>query len=177
MRPWCGRAPTDVFHPTERPAVLIRFLSLLIAFAAFANLALADCCWPDEKDPVKVTLVVILASEEGNTIDKRLKGVAEEVQKLHPNLKSFTYKSMESRSLKPNEKASLLCVEKQLVEMVIKHGADKENRVSLAVKPPSMSELEYQSVCGKFLPIVTPYKTQKGECLILAIRVEPCRGN
>jgi hypothetical protein len=157
--------------------VLPRIFSLLIAFAAFAGISLADSCWPDEKDPVKVTLVVILASEEGNTIDKRLKGVAEEVQKLHPNLKSFTYKSMESKSLKPNEKVSMQCVDKKTVDMVIKHGADKENRVSLAVKPPSMSELEYQSVCGKFLPIVTPYKTTKGECLILAIRVEPCRGN
>ncbi len=142
-----------------------------------AGVVCADCCWPDEKDPVKVTLVVILASEKGDTIDKRLKGVAAEVQKLHPNLKNFTYKSMESKSLKPNEKVSMLCVEEKLVEMTIKHGADKDNRVSLAVKPPSMSQLEYQTVCGKFLPIVTPYKTQKSEVLILAIRVEPCKGN
>jgi hypothetical protein len=163
--------------PTERPAVLIRILSMMIAFAAFAGMALADCCWWDEKDPVKVTLVVILASEKGDKIDKKLKAVAAEVQKLHPNLKSFIVKSEEIKSLKPNEKVSMLCVDEKTVEMVIKHGANKENRVSLAVKPPSMNELEYQSVCGKFLPIVTPYKTTKGECLILAIRVEPCRGN
>ena len=157
--------------------MLIRITCLAMIFAAFAGLAAADpCCW-DEKDPVKVTLVVILASEEGNVIDKRLKSVAEEVQKLHPNLKSFTYKSMESKSLKPNEAVSMQCVEKKAVEMLIKHGADKDNRVSLAVTPPSMSQVEYQSVCGKFLPIVTPYKTKKGERLILAIRVEPCRGN
>lgn len=155
----------------------IRIFSFVIAFAALANLAVADrCCW-DEKDPVKVTLVVILASEEGNTIDKRLTKVAEEVQKLHPKLKSFTYKSEERQSLKPNEKVSMLCVDEKTAEIVIKHGADKDNRVSLSVKPPDMNKIDYQSVCGKFLPIVTPCKTKKGECVILLIRVEPCRGN
>jgi len=155
--------------------VLIRIVSLLIAFATLASITHADCDWPDEKDPVKVTLVVILASDQGTTIDKRLKGVAVEVQKLHPHLTSFTFKSQEVRSLKPNEKVSLLCVEKKNVDLLIKHGADKDNRVSLAVKPPMMSELEYQTVCGKFLPIVTPYKTKKKETLILAISVEPCK--
>jgi hypothetical protein len=157
--------------------VLHRALSLVLVVLAGAGIALADGCWPDEKDPVKVSLVVILASENGNTIDKRLTTVAAEVQKKHPNLKNFTYKSMESRSLKPNEKASMLCVEEELVEMTIKHGADKDNRVSLTVKPPIMSPVDYQTVCGKFLPIVTPYKTKKNEVLILAIRVEPCKGN
>jgi hypothetical protein len=69
------------------------------------------------------------------------------------------------------------CVEDKKLQIFIKHGADKDNRVSLAVKPPNMNELEYQSVCGKFLPIVTPCKTKTGDVLILAIRVEPCRGN
>jgi hypothetical protein len=156
--------------------VLIRILSLMILFATFASLALADCRWPDEKDPVKVTLVVILACEKGDKIDKKLKDLAVEVQKLHPNLKSFVIKSEECKSLKPNEKVSLLCVDEESAAIAIKHGADKDNRVSLAIKPPRMNEVEYQSVCGKFLPIVTPYKTKKGECLILAIRVEPCQG-
>ncbi len=157
--------------------MLPRIFLVTIALAALASMALADCCCWDEKDPVKVTLVVILASEKGDKIDKKLKDLAAEVQKLHPNLKSFTIKSEERQSLKPNEKASMLCVDEKTVEIVIKHGANKENRVSLAVKPPGMNGIEYQSVCGKYLPIVTPYKTQKGECLILAIRVEPCRGN
>lgn len=157
--------------------MLLRISSLLIALAAFASMTRADSCCHEEKDPVKVTLVVILASEKGNTIDKNLKAVALEVQKLHPHLKSFTLKSQEIKSLKPKEKVSMQCVDEKTVAMIIKHGADKDNRVSLAVKPPSMSQLEYQTVCGKFLPIVTPYKTKTGETLILAIRVEPCRGN
>ena len=61
------------------------------------------------------------------------------------------------------------------IDMVIKHGADQDNRVRLAVNIPNMGELEYQTVCGKFLPIVTRCKTKSGERLILAIRVQPCK--
>ena len=148
-----------------------------LAFVAlFAGLAQACPCH-DENDPVKVTLVVILASEEGNTIDPRLKDIAAEVRKLNPNLKSFTLKHMENKSLKPGEKVSLKGVENKTVDLVIKHGADKDNRVSLAVVAPSMGEIEYQTVCGKFLPIVTRFQTKNRERLILAIRVQPCRGD
>ena len=158
------------------PLVVYRLTALTLILATLAGAALADCDWPDEKDPVKVTLVIVLASEKGNKIDKNLTMLAAEVQKTHPYLKSFTCKTQEIRSLKPNEKTSMLCVDDQSVEMMVKHGADKENRVSLHVKPPNMSALEYQSVCGKYLPIVTPYKTKKkGDTLILAIKMEPCQ--
>ena len=154
-----------------------RILAILTMIGVSVGVALADgdCDWPDEKDPVKVTLVVVLASENGDHIDKKIKPLADEVKKTHPHLKSFVWKSQEIKSLKPNEKASLHCVEKKMVDMIVKHGADKDNQVSIAVKPPMMSEVEYQSVCGKFLPIVTPVKTKKGETLILAIRLEPCK--
>jgi hypothetical protein len=155
--------------------VFYRLLSLTLALASFAGLALAGD-WPDEKDPVKVTVVVVLASEKGDKIDKNLKMLATEVQKTHPHLKSFSCKTQMIRSLKPDEKTSLGCVDAEIVEMIVKHGADKDNRVSLHVKPPMMSAVEYQSVCGKYLPIVTPYKTKKnGDTLILAIKLEPCQ--
>ena len=157
-------------------AVFTRSLLLVASFAALAGL-LHACPSVGEKDPVKVTLVVILASETGNKIDPRLKAIAAEVQKLHPHLKSFTLKQMESKSLKYSEKVSLPAVEDKKVDMVIKHGADKDNRVGIAVTAPSMGEIEYRSVCGKFLPIVTRYQTKSKELLILAIRVQPCRGD
>ncbi len=158
--------------------MLYRLSTFVAVLTSCAGMALADCSWPDEKDPVKITLVVILASDKGDTIDKRLKGVAAEVQKLHPHLRSFTWHAQERREMKPNEKISMDCIDDTKVDMIVKHGADKDNKVTLWAKPPMMSPLEYQTVCGKFLPIVTPYKTKKkGETLILAIRVEPCRGN
>ncbi|MSQ95013.1 MAG: hypothetical protein EXR98_10725 [Gemmataceae bacterium] len=161
--------------------MFLRILSLVALFVALLLVALAGLAAArppchDEKDRVKVTLIVVLASEKGTKIDKQLKLIAEEVQKLNPNFKSFTLKHMESRSLKPGEKVSWPCVEKEVIAMLIKHCADKDNRVGLSVNAPMMKEIEYQTVCGKFLPIVTPYTTKKNERLILAIRVQPCRG-
>jgi hypothetical protein len=124
---------------------------------------------------VKVTLVVILATEEGNTVDKRLKNIAEEIQKLNPNLKSFHLRTMTDHSLTPGEKTDLPLVEKQKAVVLVKHGADKDNKVSLAITPPGQDEIVYSTVCGKFLPIVTRYHTKKKERLILAVRVQPCK--
>jgi hypothetical protein len=154
--------------------MLPRILTLLLTLTVLTGISRADCEWPDEKDPVKITLVVVLASETDTKVDKKLKDLAPEVQKLHPHLKGFRVKSEEAISVKPNEKVSLLCVENKYAELLVKHGADKDNKISLRVKPPMMSELEYQTVCGKFLPIVTPCKTDKKQTVILAIRVEPC---
>ena len=155
--------------------MVIRLLAFSVMLASIACVAQA-CPPPDDAGPIKVTLVLILASDEGNTIDPRLKAIAEEVQKRNPNLKSFTLKSMQSKSYKPGEKFTMPLVENKKVNMQIKHGADKENRVSLSLFAPSMGEIEYQTVCGKFLPIVTPCKTANNERIILAIRVQPCRG-
>jgi hypothetical protein len=156
--------------------VLFRLLPLLGLLTTLTTLAHACPCCVDDKDPVKVTLVVIFASEEGNTIDKELKAVAEEVQKMNPNFKSFKLHTMQSKSLKPGEKVSMPIVENKKLDMLIKNGADKNNRVTLSIFPPEIGEIEYQTVCGKFLPIVTRCKTKAGERIILAIRVQPCRG-
>lgn len=157
--------------------MLLRFLSLLGLLTTLTTLAYSCPCCSDEKNPVKVTLVVILASEKGNTIDPQLKAIAAEIQKLNPNLKSFTLKTMQSKSVKAGERVSLPIVETKKLDMLVKHGANKDNRVSLSIFPPNMGEIEYQTVCGKFLPIVTRCKTKDGERVILAIRVQPCRGN
>ena len=155
--------------------MLIRFFVFLSVFTSLVCMTQACPCH-DENDPVKVTLVLILASEEGNVIDPRLKAIAEEVQKRNPDLTNFMLKTMQTKSYKPGEKFSMPLVENKKVEMLIKHGADKENRVSLSLFPPSMGEIEYKTVCGKFLPIVTPCMTKNDERIILAIRVQPCRG-
>jgi hypothetical protein len=150
--------------------------TLLIGLLLSLHGMVARAGCPDEKAPIKITLVVILASEEGDKIDPKLKDIAAEIQKLNPNLKSFCLKSMQCKSLKPGEKVSLPLVESKDAELVVKRGANKENRVILAVIAPCMGEIEYQTVCGKFLPIVTRFHTKNRERLILAIRVQPCRG-
>jgi hypothetical protein len=160
----------------DKGVVVLKQLAVLFtAVLLLGGLASLQAC-PDEKESIKITLVVILASEEGDKIDPRLKAIAAEIQKLNPNLKSFCLKTMQSKSLKPGDKVSWPLVDDKEAQMLVKHGANQDNRVSLAVTAPSMGEIEYQTVCGKFLPIVTRYQTKNRERLILAIRVQPCRG-
>jgi hypothetical protein len=124
---------------------------------------------------VAVTLVVILAKEDGDRIDPKLKAIAEEVRVKYPNLRSFRIKSMTAKSLAPDHTTLFPLVENKNVAITIKHGADQEKRVSLAVLAPDQGEFVYRCVCGKFLPIVTRYQTQANELLILAIRAQPCK--
>jgi hypothetical protein len=147
-------------------------LSLVGLFIAFTSApALAQC--PGKQ--VKVTLLVILASESGNKVEKRLTAIAEEVQIKYPNLKSFRLKSMTTQSLAPDQKTTFQLVDKKTASITIKHGADKEKRVSLAVTAPDQGEIVYRCVCDKYVLMVTRYQTKAQELLILAIRAQPCK--
>lgn len=147
-------------------------LLALVMCAADSRSSAQNPC-PGQK--VKVTLVVILASEEGAKIEPKLKAIAEEVRIMNPNLKSFHIKSMTTKSLAADDKTFFPLVDDKNVAITIKHGADQEKRVSLAVVAPDQGEIVYRCVCGKFLPIVTRYQTKGKERLILAIRVQPCK--
>ena len=150
----------------------IALLQLAVLLAGSAG----GACQGEKTEKVKVTLVVILASEEGNTIDPRLKAIAEEVQKENPKFKSFQLKTMTSKSLLPGAPESFPCIDDKAAQITVKHAADKNNKVSLAIVPPDQGEIIYRTVCGKFLPIVTRCKTKSNERLILAVRVQPCLG-
>jgi hypothetical protein len=128
----------------------------------------------DPAEKVKVTVVVILASEGKPEVDARLDKIAQEIQKRNPNLKRFQLKSINCRSLAVDEKASFNLVDDKKAQVVVKQAADKDNRVGLAVTVPDQGEIVYRTACGKFLPIVTRYQTKMKERLILAIRVQPC---
>jgi hypothetical protein len=155
--------------------VAIRFLSTAVLVLALMPLAPAGACDPDGK--IKVTLVVILASEEPGAIDPRLKAIAQEVQKLNPNLKSFQLKTMTSQSLVAGKKTRFALIEDKAAHITVQHGADTNNKVCMAIVPPDQGEIVYRTVCGKFLPIVTRCRTKTKERLILAVRVQPCQGD
>lgn len=150
----------------------------VVSCRSLAALGLMTACavqlgaCPNEK--VKVTLVVILASEHGDFVDKRLKDFAREVQEKYPTYKSFKIKKMTNKSMAPAEKALFKLVDDKSAQIIVKHGADKNNRVSLAVTAPDQGEIDYRTVCGKYLPIVTRYQTKDKERLMLAIQVQPC---
>jgi len=123
---------------------------------------------------VEVTVVVILASEDGNKIDAQLSQIAEEVRRKNPSLKSFRVKTQITKNLAEDEKATFNVVDDQTASIVVQHIGGEDKKVSLAVTAPKQGEIVYSTVYNKFLPILTNYTTrERHEKLILAISVEP----
>ena len=150
-------------------------LGLLAAATALAAASLAqEGSAPARR--VKVTVVVILASETSDKVDPRLACIAGEVRKRDPQLKGFRVERMECRSLAVNESFSFKTVKGESAQVVIRRAMDKSKKVELAVTPPCQGEIVYRTVCGKFLPIVTRCWNDAHERLILAVSVKPCHG-
>ena len=144
------------------------------AFAAALLLALAGPAGAGEK--VRVTVVTILATEHNEDVDPKLRRIAREVRKKHPRLTGFQMSRMCWKSLEVGARDDFDLVAGQVASVMVRRGADKDNRVRLKVAPPLMSKITYDTACGKFLPIVTPFTTGDGDRLLIAVRVQPCRG-
>jgi len=129
-----------------------------------------------DKRAVRVCVLAILASETDETVEKKLAEVAKEVRKMHPKLKGFRMEKLGTRSMPIGTSEKFELVEDQTTKVTIQRAADKMDRVRLKVAPPMMGEITYSTPCGKFLPVVTPFRTKSNELLIIAIRVEPCNG-
>ncbi len=150
-------------------------------FVSTAILLLAGSVDPEEcpcaEEKVNVTVIVILASENGSDVEKRLSAVAKEVRTKCPKLTNFELKSIAYKALVVDEKTMFATVDKKEIAVTIKRATDDENKVSLAVVAPEQGEIVLRCICGKFLPIITRYQTRNNERLILAIRVESCKGD
>jgi hypothetical protein len=126
-------------------------------------------------EEVKVTMVVILATDRNNLVDRELKCIAEEVRKLYPHLTGFRLEKFTCKAVPVGENEKFEAVDQQAAAVLVRHAADSKNRVGLTVKAPLQGEIQYTTCCGKFFPIVTRYQTKNKELLILAIRVQPCK--
>jgi len=126
---------------------------------------------------VNVSVVAILASEQDGKIDPRLEDVAREIQRRHPQLKSFRMGTITSKKVPVRGEAqSFDLVADQKADITVLKTADKNNRVQLKITPPTLGEITYTTTCGKFFPFVTRYQTSNRESLIIAVRVQPCNG-
>ncbi len=149
-------------HPGTSRCCLV----LLLLFSGAATAA------ADEK--VNVCVIAILASEGEEKFDRKLECIAREVKKTNPKLTRFRLENMSCGSLAVGARDNFKLVEDQVASVVIQQAADKDNRIQLKVTPPQMGEITYVTACGKFLPILTPFRTKKDEVLIIGIRVLPC---
>jgi hypothetical protein len=126
---------------------------------------------------VKVSVIVILASEAANAkVDPKLTCIAAELKKKHPKLTGFQLAGKCScKSLTIGVKENFELIADHTAAVTVEQGADEDNFVQLKVAPPLLGEITYQTICGKFLPIVTPVR-MKNEVVIIAVRVQPCNG-
>ena len=152
---------------------VLRSLGLLALLCA-VPIALAWDAPPEKK--VRVSVVVILASETDTTVCKKLECIAREVTKMHPKLKGFRMGHMACESLKVGVPHVFDLPEGKTTTITIQRAADETGRVRLEVGPPKMGKITYSTPCGMFLPILTTHRTKAGETVLIAIRVQPCNG-
>lgn len=130
-----------------------------------------------EKDaPVRVTVVVVLATTENNVVDKQLTNLATEVQKRYPDLVGFKLNETLQKSIPVGDSFTFDLLEKQTLKVTIDKPKDKNGRVGLTVTPPGADAVSYTCTCDKFFPLVTTYKAKCGAKVIVAIGAKPCTG-
>jgi hypothetical protein len=151
------------------PAKFVR----VIAALSFV-LALAAAPAEDEKESVEVSVIAILATERNEKVDPKLACIARQVRKTQKELTGFQLATVTQQSLVVGVKSVFEVVDHQKVGVTVQHGADEKNRVQVKLAPPGMGEITYDTCCGKFLPVVTPFRTKDKELLIIAVCVRPC---
>jgi hypothetical protein len=148
----------------------------LLALAVLALLApAAQTCEGEKK--VQVTVVAILAgTQEDGKIDERVHRLAEQVQKKHPELKSFRVGQTSRKPVTTTQRTVFPLVDKEVVEVTLVECTNpQERKYCLTIKAPLYGEITYTTCCDKYFPIVTRYRTRDKERLIIAIMVEPCK--
>jgi hypothetical protein len=127
----------------------------------------------EEKETVQVSVLAILATERNDQIDPKLTCIAKEIRRNHHNLTGFQVVRMSRRALALGSHETFELVDDQKVAVAVQRGADERNHVEVKITPPQMGEITYDTCCGKFFPLVTPY-TKNKDLLIIAVRVQPC---
>jgi hypothetical protein len=123
---------------------------------------------------VDVAVIAILATDRNDKIDPKLACIARQVRKTYKDLTGFQLATMTRRSLTIGVKSNFEVIGEQKVGVTVVHGADEKNRVQVKLAPPGVGEITYDTCCGKFLPIVTEFRTKDKELLIIAVCIKPC---
>jgi hypothetical protein len=125
-------------------------------------------------DPVKVTVVVVLATDSNTKVDAALADLAKQVQKRDPKLTGFKVSATEAKSIPVGESVTFDLVEKQELKVTVTRPKDANGKIAMTIKPPGLENITYGCACDKFFPVVTPYTTKNGEVLIIAVMAKPC---
>lgn len=145
---------------------------------AVAGLVVAVCapreCQPAPDQPVRITVVTVLATGANRAVDDRLVELAKEVQKRDPALTGFKLHASEAKSVAPGATVAFALIDKQKLEVKVERPRDENGRVALKIRPPGLGEVTYTCTCDRFFPVVSPHRTREGETLIIAVMARPC---
>ncbi len=142
----------------------------------------AIACGPPQTEPkeapkpVRVTVVVVLASEEDETTNPKLATLAKEVRKRNDEFVGFRIAATLDKSIAIGKSHTFELPEKQEARVTVAQGLDQDGRIEITVRLPGLDDVTYSCICGKFFPIVTPYKLESGETVLVAILAKPCTG-
>ena len=151
----------------------LRLWGLVLALI-LANLFSPTARADDSK--IQVIVVAILATDKNTKIDEKLKEIAKEIQKKEPTLTGFAVERCTCKPVKIGEKEEFPLVDEKIVVVILAEKNEKDNKVSLTIKPPTLGDITYTCCCGKYFPVVTRYVTKDNERLIIAVMVKPCNG-
>ena len=145
--------------------------------AAFVALSLGLPAAASSDDAkVRVSVVAILATDQNDHIDPKLESIAREVQKLDPKLTGFRIAKTTCKAVAVGGQDAFDLGGDQALHVAVEQKGDEEGRFQLKITPPLMGDITYTTTCGKFFPVITPFRTKDGELLIVAVRIQPCAG-
>lgn len=151
------------------------FLRRSVCAVALLGLSLAAAVAGDG-DNIRVSVLAILATDKNDKIDPKLECIVKEVQKHDAKLTGFRIANMTTKSLPIGGKHDFdLCAE-QCLHVVVEKKGDEEGRIQMKITPPQMGDITYTTTCGKYFPVMTPYRNKDGELLIIGVRIQPCNG-
>jgi hypothetical protein len=139
-----------------------------------ALLVTGRCPAADPEQQVRVTVAAILASADGK-VDPKLKCIAEQVRKTHPELTGFQAGQSTTLPIALGGTETFKLVDGQEATVLAKRCKDCPERFCLEVKSKALlGEMTYTSVCGKYFPLITGYTTKDKHQLIIVLKVEAC---
>lgn len=139
-------------------------------------LALGSAGVAADPPPVRITVVVVLASKAHARIDPKLAALAAEVQKRHEELTGFNLAAAVQKSIPVGESHTFDLADGKTMKLTVDSPKDKTGRIGVTLLPPGLGEIQYACVCDKFVPVITPHVTKGGERLIVAVLARPCTG-
>ncbi len=104
-------------------------------------------------------MLAILAVEQDDKIDARIECIAKEVQKVDPKQTGFQLHKIVIKLVAVGGWLEFEVLPGQSVSIAVKQDYDSAKPIQVNIKPPLLGEITYETCCGKFLPIVTRYRT------------------